>query len=222
MNFHQFPLTCPLLGQDLLGAGSPCLTSWTLSSLASPVARAGVLEIGRVEGHEVVVVQLPDDVLDGAELDGLFAQLLAVVAVDVGVPAERDLRGEIPAVGDHAEVEVAGQTIVVSRIDLVDLDDEPGGVVGCHVRDYPESGGEVLQGLVVAGVEDDFGPPLGDDAQHEGHDTAQHPVRLQQPVLVAAAALGDLLRLPIRVGEEPGDLVALHARPLLRVEVRAR
>lgn len=186
------------------------------------VTRTSVLEVRRVERHEIVVVQLPDDVLDRAQLDALFARLLAVVAVGVGVSAERDLRREVAAVGDHAKVEIAGQTIVVPRVNLVDLDDEPRGVVRRHVRDDPEGRRQVLQGLVVAGVEDDLGPGLGDDAQHEGDDAAQHPVRLQQPVFHAAAALGDLLRLPVRVGEEPGHVVALHARPLRVVEVRAR
>lgn len=185
--------------------------------------RTCVLKVRRVERHEIVVVQLPNDVLDRAQFDALLAahQLPVVADVDVGVLAERDPRREVPAVGDDAEVEVAGEAVVVPRIDLVDLDDEPRGVVGRHVGDYAERGGEVLQGLVVAGIEDDLGPGLGDDAQHEGDDAAQHPVRLQQPVLVAAAALGHLLRLPVRVGEQPGNVVALHARAL-GVEVGAR
>lgn len=185
--------------------------------------RARVLKVRRVERHEIVVVQLPDDVLDRAELDAPLAahQFPVVADVGVGVLAERYPRREVAAVGDDAEVEVAGEAIVVPRIDLVDLDDEPRGVVGRHVGDDAEGGGEVLQGLVVAGVEDDLGPGLGDDAQHEGDDAAQHPVRLQQPVLVAAGALGHLLRLPVRVGEQPGNVVALHARAL-SVEFGAR
>lgn len=181
------------------------------------MTRTSVLKVRRVERHEVVVVQLSNDVLYRAQLDdALLARPLFPVVADVGVrvPAERDLRREVPTVGDDAEVEVAGETIIVSRIDLVNLDDEPRSVMRRHVRDYAESGGEVLQGLVVAGVEDDLRPGLGDDAQHEGDDAAQHPVRLEQPVLVAAAALGDLLGLPVRVGEQPGNVVALHARPL--------
>lgn len=186
------------------------------------MTRTGVLKVRRIERHKVVVVQLPDDVLYRAQLDALLARRFPVVAdVGVRVSAERDPRREVPAVGDDAEVEVAGETIVVPRVDLVDLDDESRGVVGRDVRDDAEGGGEVLEGLVVAGIEDDLGPGLGDDAQHEGDDAAQHPVRLQQPVLVAAAALGDLLRLPVRVGEQPGHVVALHARAL-RVEIRAR
>lgn len=187
------------------------------------MTRTSVLKVRRVERHEVIVVQLPDDVLYRAQFDALFAGLFSIVAdVGVGVPAERDLRREIPAVGDDAEVEVAGEAIVVSRIDLVNLDDEPRGVVRRYVRDYAERRGEVFQGLIVAGIEDNLRPGLGDDAQHEGDDAAQHPVGLQQPVLVAAAALGRLLGLPVRVGEQPGDMIALHARPLLCVEVHAR
>lgn len=187
------------------------------------MTRTGVLKVRRVKRHKIVVVQLPNDVFYRTELDALLAhrRLPVVADVDVRVPTERNPRREVPAVGDDAEVEVAGEAIVVPRIDLVDLDDEPRSVVGRHVRDYAEGGGEVLQGLVVAGIEDDLGPGLGDDAQHEGDDAAQHPVRLQQPVLVAAAALGDLFRLPVRVGEQPGNVVALDARAL-GVQVRAR
>lgn len=177
--------------------------------------RTCVFKVRRVERQEIIVVQLPNDVLNRTQLDAFFAHQFPVLAdVGVRVLAERDFRREVPAVGDDAEVEIAGETIVVPRVDLVDLDDEPGGVVGRNVRDYAERGSEVLQSLVVAGVEDDLGPGLGDDAQHKGDDAAQHPVRLQQPVLVAAAALGDLFRLPVRVGEQPGNVVALHARAL--------
>lgn len=108
------------------------------------MTRTSVLKVRRVERHEVVVVQLSNDVLYRAQLDDalLARPLFPVVAdVGVGVPAERDLRREVPTVGDDAEVEVAGETIIVSRIDLVNLDDEPRGVMRRHVRDYAESGG---------------------------------------------------------------------------------
>jgi len=93
--------------------------------------------------------------------------------------------------------------------------------MGRHVGNYAEGGGEILQSLVVAGIEDDLGPGLRDDAQHEGDNAAQHPVRLQQPVLVAAAALGNLLRFPVRIGKQPGNVIGLHTRAL-GVEIRAR
>lgn len=92
------------------------------------MTRTSVLKVRRVERDEVIVVQLSDDVLYRAQLDdALLAhpQFPVVADVDVGVPAEGDLRREIPAVGDDAEVEVAGEAVIVSRIDLVDLDDQP-------------------------------------------------------------------------------------------------
>jgi len=73
----------------------------------------------------------------------------------------------------------------------------------------------------MAGIEDNLGPGLRDDAQQEGDDATQHPIGLQQPVFVAAATLGDLLRLPIRVSEQSGNLIAFHTRAL-GVEIRAR
>lgn len=186
------------------------------------MTRTSVLKVRRVERYEVIVVQLPDNVLYRAQFNALFAELFSIVDVGIGVLAERDPRREIPAVGDDAEVEVAGEAIVVSRIDLVDLDDEPRGVVRRYVRDYAERRGEVFQGLIMAGIEDNLWFGLGNDTQHEGNDAAQHPVSLQQPVLGAAATLGCLLGLPVRVGEQPGNLIAFHARPLLYVEVHAR
>jgi len=187
------------------------------------MTRTSVLKVRRVERYEIIVVQLPDDVLYRAQFDALFAGLFSIVAdVGVGVPAERDPRREIPTVGDDAKVEVAGEAIVVSRIDLVDLDDKPRGVMRRYVRDHAERRGEVFQGLIMAGIKDDLWPGLGDNTQHESNDAAQHPVGLQQPVLIAAAALGRLLGLPVRVGEQPGNMIALHARPLLCIEVRAR
>lgn len=140
------------------------------------MTRASVFKVGRVERYEIIVVQLPDDVLYRAQFDASSPTpgrlIRTVVAVRVGVPAERDPRREVAAVGDDAEVKVAGQAIVVARIDPVDLDHEPRGVVRRYVRDNAEGGGEVFQGLVVAGIKDDLGPGLGDNAQHEGNDAA--------------------------------------------------
>lgn len=131
------------------------------------MTRTSILKVRRVERHEIIVVQLSDDVLYRAQLDDalLAWPLFPIVAdVGVGISTERDLRREIPTVGDNAEVKVAGEAIIIPRIDLVDLDDEPRSVMRRHVRDHAESGGEVLEGFVVAGVEDDLGPGLGDDA----------------------------------------------------------
>lgn len=184
------------------------------------MARAGVLKVRRVERDEVIIVQLPDDVLYRTQLEALLACLVTVLAVDVGVPTERDLRRKVPAVGDDTEIKVAGEAIVGSRVDLIDFDDEPRGVMSRHVRDDAQRGGEVLQGLVVAGVQDDLGPGLGDDAQHVGDDATQHPVGLQQTVFIAAAALSHLLGLPVCIGEQSGNMIALHASSL-SVEVHA-
>lgn len=113
--------------------------------LANLMTRTCVFKVRRVERHEVIVVQLPNDGLYRAQLDALLAHKFPVVAdVGVCVPTERDLRCEVPAVGDDAEVEIAGEAIVVPWIDLVDLDDEPRGVMGRHVGDYTKSGGEVF------------------------------------------------------------------------------
>lgn len=119
------------------------------------MTRTSILKVRRVERHEIIVVQLSDDVLYRAELDDALParSLFPVVAdVSVGVSAERDLRREIPTVGDDAKVKIAGEAIIVPRIDLVDLDDEPRGVMSRDVGDHAEGGGEVLEGLVVAGV----------------------------------------------------------------------
>jgi len=90
-------------------------------------------------------MELPNDILYWAQLNALLAHKFSVVAdVGVRVSTERDLRCEVPAVGDDAEVEIAGETIIVPRIDLVNLDDEPRSVVGRHVGDYAEGGGEVF------------------------------------------------------------------------------
>jgi len=156
--FSQFPLT------RLFFTGSYFTNEIGSSISADLVIRASVLKVRRVERHEVVIVQLPDDVLYRTELDAFLARLITILAVDVGVPAEWDLQREISTVRDDAEVEVAGKTIVISRIDLVDLDDEPRGVVSRHVRDDAQRGSEILQGLIMTGVKDDLGPGLGDDA----------------------------------------------------------
>lgn len=131
------------------------------------MTRTSILKVRRVKRHEIVVVQLSDDVLYRAQFDDalLAWSLFPIVAdVGVGVSAKRDLRCEISTVGDNAEIKVAGEAIIIPRIDLVDLDDEPRSVMRRHIRNHAESGGEVLQGLVVAGVEDDLGSGLGDDA----------------------------------------------------------
>ena len=113
--------------------------------LANLMTRTCVFKVRRVERHEVIVMELPNDILYRAQLDALLAHKFPVVAdVGIRVPTERDLRCEVSAVGDDAEVEIASEAIVVPRIDLVDLDDEPRSVVGRHVGDYAEGGGEVF------------------------------------------------------------------------------
>lgn len=129
------------------------------------MTRTSILKVRRVERHKIIIVQLSDDVLYRTQLDdALLARSFIVADISVGVSAERDLRREIPTVGDDAEVKIAGEAIIVPRVDLVDLDDESRGVMSRHVGDHAKSGGEVLQGLVVTGVEDNLGPGFGDDA----------------------------------------------------------
>lgn len=101
--------------------------------LTDPMDWTGVLKIRRIERHEIVVVQLPDDVLYRAQPDLLA--LVPVVTVDIGVLAEWDPRREVPAVGDDAEIEVTGQAIVVTRINFIDFDHESRGVVRRYVWD---------------------------------------------------------------------------------------
>jgi len=156
--FSQFPLT------RLFFTGSYFTSEIGSSISADLVTRASVLKIRRVERHEVVIVQLSDDVLYWTQFDALLARLVTILVIDVGVPAEWDLQREVSTVGDDAEVKVASKTIVISRIDLVDLDDEPRGIVGRHVRDDAQRGSEIFQGLIVAGIKDDLRPGLGDDA----------------------------------------------------------
>jgi len=156
--FSQFPLT------RLFFTGSYFTSEIGSSISANLVTRASVLKIRRVERHEVVIVQLSDDVLYWTQFDALLARLVTILVIDVGVPAEWDLQREVSTVGDDAEVKVASKTIVISRIDLVDLDDEPRGIVGRHVRDDAQRGSEIFQGLIVAGIKDDLRPGLGDDA----------------------------------------------------------
>lgn len=104
--------------------------------LVQSVPRAGVLKITGIECGEIVIMQLPDDGLDGAQFVlipdpfAIFVSVAVAGAVVIWVFAEGDGLGDVSAIDENPEVEIVGIVALAFWIGPADFDDESRCVVG--------------------------------------------------------------------------------------------